>query len=79
MACGLRNQDLEFKALGFCQEDGGKSAIDLWRYYDKIITESGMKSVIYDKARSIISDSLAAQRQGSTNKNVIFVYRMLLP
>ena len=51
-------------ALGFCQEDGGSAAVDLKRYYNQIFEDSGMKSVIFEKARSIISDSASAQRQG---------------
>ena len=67
MACGLRNEDMKFMALGFCQEDGGKTATELWRYYNKIFEDSGMKPVIYDKARNLISDSATVQRQGSTD------------
>ena len=54
-------------ALGFCQEDDGKKATDLWRYYDKIFVDSGMKWVIYDKARTLITDSASTQRLGFTD------------
>ena len=76
-AIGMRNQDLEFVTLGFSEQDGQKRAVDLFRYYDKIITDSGMKPIIYGKTRNLVTDSDATQRPGSADENFFFTYSHL--